>query len=104
MNYIDSGNTYVTSATDALTKIQRIDVIINTLLGDVMNEVLATGHINQYELNDQQTVVKCNYRTADQIMKDVYAFESMKNYYARQVNGGISILVDRRALNNYRIQ
>lgn len=101
MNYIDSSTMYINSVSDARARITRIDAIIDGLMDSALVAV-QSGHINEYFLDDKQTVIKCSYRNASEIMKDIQAYEQLKGLYARRINGSKFTLVDSRSVNRWR--
>ena len=95
MTYFDSAAIYIDSATSLCDKITRIDAVIDGLLTNAL-KAAATDNIEEYSLNDGQTIIKTIYRNAESVMKSIKAFEALKQLYVNRLNGRVVRLVDSK--------
>lgn len=99
----DSSSIYITSATTLHEKLTRVNAII-TALEDVALKAAANGDISQYSLDDGQTKIMTNYRTAEDVANSIQAFEVIRQRYINQLNGRMVRLVDSKNFRNGRNQ
>jgi hypothetical protein len=91
--YYDSADVYIEKAADLLEKISRLDAIITALESTAL-KAAGTANIDEYMLNDGQTVIRTKYRDVQQVMAALMAFERLKQMYVNRLNGRAYRLVD----------
>lgn len=96
--YYDSAAIYVDSATSLCDKIDRIDTVIDALL---TNALIAAekDNIEEYSLNDGQTIIRTKYRGAESVQKSIIGFMKIKQIYVNRLNGRVTRLVDGKSIN-----
>lgn len=87
---------FIDSATKLCDKIVKIDLIIDALLL-VAATAAVTDHIEEYSLNDGQTIIRTEYRGTDAVVKSIKAFEMLRELYINKVNGRVFRLVDAKS-------
>ncbi|MBC7486095.1 MAG: hypothetical protein H7282_05035 [Cytophagaceae bacterium] len=94
MIVFDSAKLYIESATTIRDRIDKIQLIIDALFTSAL-ESAANAGIQQYSLNDGQTVISEGYKDPASVMNAIRIYEQMKKHYIRQLNGdGMVRLVD----------
>lgn len=93
---------YLETKTSVREKITAIEAIIDALIVEAANATSNEG-ISEYWLDDGQTKIKTVYRSAEEIMKGVRAFEQMKQVYVNRFNGRVSRLVPAKAFPNNKL-
>ena len=83
----DSADIYVASQTTLKAKIAALDAIIDALIVTCL-KAAATGNVTEYNLDTGQTKIKTMYRSPKEVSEAINAFETVKNYYVNQLNGG----------------
>lgn len=91
--YYDSAAVYIDSATSLCDKIARVDAIIDGLLTNAL-KAAENDNIQEYSLNDGQTVIKTVYRGASAVLESIHSFERIKQLYVNRLNGRMIRLVD----------
>lgn len=99
--YYDSAAIYIDSATDLCDKIAKIDQVIDALLTNAL-VAAANDNIEEYSLNDGQTIIRTTYKGADAVQKSIHAFESIKQTYVNRLNGRGVRLVDSKSFTGRR--
>ena len=96
--YYDTAAIYIDRPASLCDKIERIDTIIDALL---TNALVSAGkaNIEEYSLNDGQTVIREKYRSSVDIEKAIFAFEKVKQVYVNRLNGRMVRLVDGKSIN-----
>lgn len=96
--YYDTAAIYIDSANSIADRIQRIDTIIDALL---TNALVAAGkdRIEEWSLNDGQTIIREKYRSSVDIQKAIMAFEQIKQVYVNRCNGRMTRLKDGKSIN-----
>lgn len=98
----DSAGIYMESATDLKDKLAKICQLIDALYTQALN-MTGTAGIDEYMLNDGQTIIKQSYKSSEDIMKTIKILEQQKNSIFRQLNGtGTVRLVDSKSFRMYR--
>lgn len=95
--YYSSSMIYVTSATDIKQRLQRVRDIIASLYVAMGSAAANTG-IEEYSLNDGQTIISEKYRNPDAIRSAIKGFEALENNYLNKLNGRVIRLVDEGEL------
>lgn len=98
MPIFETAGLYIASKKSAQEKITAIDQIIDSLLICAADQA-SKGNIEEYNLNDGQTIIRTRYRSMEAIMASIQSFETLKNYYASQINGNMVRLTDRSNFN-----
>lgn len=94
----DSADIYIASQTSLRAKIAAIDAVIIALINTCL-KAAATGNVTEYNLDTGQTKIKTMYRSPKEVSEAITAFETVKNYYVNQLNGGRRLkLVDSKNL------
>ena len=101
MVYYESAALCIESATTLQAKIQTINTIITALEGAVLKAV-GTADIEEYSLNDGQTVIKTVYRSTKEVIDSIGNLEFIKQRYVNQLNGRVTRLMDSKSLNGRR--
>jgi hypothetical protein len=91
----DSADLYIETASTIRGKITKIDAII-TALETTALKAAAKNNIEEYWLNDGQTQIKTKYRTTEDVLKSIKAFEQLKQMYVNKLNGRTIRLVDSK--------
>lgn len=99
--YYKSADIYIESATSLCDKINRIDQVIDALLSNAL-KAAANDDIEEYSLNDGQTIIRTSYRGAEAVQKSINAFEGIKQMYINRVNGRVFRLVDSKSISGSR--
>ena len=95
--YYDSAALYIEGSTSLCDKIGRIDTIIDALLTNAL-VAAEKDNIEEYSLNDGQTIIKTTYRGTESVMKSIKAFETLKQVYVNRLDGRVSRLVDSKSI------
>jgi len=98
MVYFESAGLYIASKTSAREKIAAIDQIIDSLLVTAA-DAASKDNIEEYQLNDGQTIIRTRYKNGAAIMASIRGFEELKTYYQNQINGNMVRLTDRSNFN-----
>ena len=69
---------YFSCGTTTTEKIAKIDSILDGLY-DAAANFAANSHIEEYRLDDGQTIIKTVYRTMEDITKAILKFERLRN-------------------------
>lgn len=88
---------YLGTLTSIKAKIAAIDSIIDTLMLTAA-EAAGNDNFTKYELNDGQTIIKCEYKGVDSIMKSIQAFRRLRIMYINDSNGRAFRLVDYQSI------
>lgn len=86
---------YVQSQTTLKAKVAAIDAIIDMLLATAL-DMAGKDDIQEYSLNDGQTIIKTIYKGSVSIASAIRDFQRIRNIYANQINGRMVRLVDSR--------
>jgi len=107
MIYYDSCGIYVQSKTTLLDKIAAIDAIIDMLESTALT-MAGNDNIQEYSLNDGQTIIKTIYKGSVGIASAIDDFERIRQRYVNRLNGRMHRAVDgknfirRYMLNGFR--
>jgi hypothetical protein len=82
---------YVRNCTTLTAKITAIDTIIEALM-DTALEAAANGGIEEYSLDNGQTKIRTKYRTAEDVLKSIKSWESLRNFYQYKITGRVTRL------------
>lgn len=88
---------YLGTLTSRNARIAAIDSIIDTLLLTAA-DAASNDNISKYVLNDGQTIIQCEYKGAESIMKSIQAFRKLRNMYINDSNGRAFRLVDYKSI------
>lgn len=80
----ESDTAYIQSATTIEEKIAKIDEIIDALYEQMLKLAQTNTPINEYMLNDGQTIVKGIYRTSTSIVNTINILTMQRNRYANK--------------------
>jgi len=86
---------YVQSKSTLLAKIQAIDEIIDMLLTTAL-DMAGKDSIQEYSLNDGQTIIKTIYKGSVGVASAIIDFQRIRNIYVNQLNGRMVRLVDSK--------
>jgi hypothetical protein len=100
--YFDSAYIYITSVTDTKARLAKIRQVINALL-DLQISAALNENIAEYSLDDGQTKIKMNYRSAADIAMAITDLQRIEQTYLNQLNGRVSRLVDGKNFTGNRI-
>lgn len=98
MVYFDSASIYIQSQSTLEAKIAAIDAIIEALELEALN-MAGKASIQEYSLNNGQTIIKTIYRGAVGIASAIEDFERIKTRYINRLNGRHVRLVDSKRFN-----
>lgn len=101
MVYYDTAYICIDSATTLQSKIVTIDAIITALEATVLKAV-GTGNIEEYSLNDGQTVIKTIYRSTSEVIRDLQSLEMIRQRYINRLNNPVVRLVDGKSFKGNR--
>jgi len=107
MIYFDSCSTYVQSKQTLLDKIAAIDAIIDMLESTALT-MAGNDNVQEYSLNDGQTIIKTIYKGSVGIASAIDDFERIRQRYVNRLNGRMHRAVDgknfirRYMLNGFR--
>lgn len=91
----DSSAIYISSAKTLKERLVKIDQIILALY-DTMLKAAATDNIEEYWLNDGQTIIRERYTGTAAVERSLAALEKQKQMILNQLNGRIGRLVDSK--------
>lgn len=94
----DSAGIYIQSKKTLEDKIAAIDAIIDALEVEALN-MAGKDSIQEYSLNDGQTIIKTIYKGAVGIASAINAFEKIRIRYINRLNPPMQRLVDGRNMN-----
>jgi hypothetical protein len=94
----DSADIYIDSACSLKDKIKRMDQVIAALETTALRAASGSD-ISEYSLNDGQVQIRTVYRSVDDIMASIAAFERMRTYYKNKLNGRSFRLMDGKNFN-----
>ena len=86
---------YVQDQPTLEAKIAALDAIIDALLGSALT-MAGNDSIQEYSLNDGQTIIKTIYKGAVGIASAIRDFQRIRNIYVNQLNGRMVRLVDSK--------
>lgn len=95
MIIFDSSSQYINSQKSNLDKIKAIDKVIAALMDQALLAAANEG-ITEYSFDDGQVKIQEMYRGTEAVMRSVYAFERLKNYYQNKINGRVSRAIDSK--------
>jgi hypothetical protein len=95
MVYYDSAAIYIQSQQTLCDKITAIDNIIAALEVEALN-MAGKASIQEYSINDGQTIIKTIYRGAVGIASAIKDFETIRERYVQRLNGRHVRLVDSK--------
>ena len=96
MVYYDTEAVLIQSCADMSAKITTIDAIITALYGQMLTLASQGSPIQEYMLNDGQTIIKTIYRTTTQIEATIDILTKQRNRYQNQINGRYIRAVDSK--------
>ena len=91
--YFDTPRDYIENANSLKDKIRRIDQIIESLMLSAADPS-GSGNVEEYSYNDGQTIVKSIYRSPKQMTEGIMAWQNIRSYYQRKLEGGVIRLQD----------
>ena len=97
----DSAAIFIDSSTNLVDKICKIDLVIDALLTNAL-EAAGTNNIDEYTLNDGQTIIKTTYRSTESVLKSIKSFEQLRSYYQNKINGHATRMIDHKSIRNGR--
>jgi len=98
----DSSEICIRSKKTLAEKIKTIDAMITALESTVLKAV-GTANIDEYQLNDGQTIIKTIYRNATDVINSITALEAIRQRYVNQLNGRMIRLVDSKNFTGRRL-
>jgi hypothetical protein len=93
MPIYDSAYVYISTAKSLKDRVVKINQVLDAL-HDTMLKAATNDNIQEYSLNDGQTVIRTVYRGIDQIQNSIMGLERIKQMYMNQLNGRVVRLVD----------
>lgn len=97
----DSCKKYLQSATTLEAKISAIDAIIDALTLSAIDIANGGDQVNEYQLNDGQTIIREVYRGTQRIAAAINAFEAIKQRYVSRYNGRVKRMIDSKSFRTY---
>lgn len=98
--FVNSGN--FTNRTDLYKdRITKIDLVIDALLTNVL-EAAGTNNIEEFQLNDGQTVIKTIYNGADDVFKSIAVAEKLQTFYQNKITGHAFRMIDHKSIHHGR--
>jgi len=101
MVYYESCRKYIESCTTLEDKIAAIDAIIDALILSAADIAGNGDQVNEYQLNDGQTIIREVYRGSERISSAITAFETIKQRYVSRLNGRVRRLVNSKSFRTY---
>ncbi len=98
--YYDSEGLFIASCSGTRAKIAAIDAIIDALLLAAANAA-ASDNIQEYSLNDGQTIIRSLKRGTEGIFKSIEAFRRLRKSYEQELTGRMVRLVDEKNFRRY---
>lgn len=86
---------YISSQTTLKAKIAAIDAVIDALISSALI-MAGNDSIQEYSLNDGQTIIKTIYKGSVGIASAIRDFQRIRNVYVNQLNGRMVRAVDGR--------
>lgn len=96
MVVFDRCGLYIESFTQLSDKITAINRVIDALETSALNIAAGGDSVQEYQLNDGQTIIKEVYRSSAQIANAINAFEAIKQRYVNRLNGRVIRGVDSK--------
>lgn len=94
--YYNSASIYIKSATDLNAKIIAVQAVIDALYAQILVLAEQDSPIQEYMLNDGQTVIKGVYSSPSSITKTIDILEKQKNQFINQLNGRHVRMIDSK--------
>lgn len=103
MVFYDSCGRYIESQTSLQARINAIEAVIDVLILQQANTIANSGadNIQEYQLNDGQTIIREVYRGSAGIAKAIAAWEAAKQVYINRLNGRVHRAVDGKNFTYY---
>jgi hypothetical protein len=93
-----SESLYIQSKTTARERIVGLDQCITALINTVL-AACGTADVEEYMLNDGQTIIKTVYRDPNAVMATIERLERLKTYYQGKINNRAVRLLDAKNIN-----
>jgi len=93
---------YIEDASTLEDRIKRLDIIIDALDATALTAA-ASGHIDEYLLEDGQSKVRTSYRNVTAIADAILAYERIKQMWINRLNKRVVNFRDSKAIRNGRI-
>lgn len=97
----ESTEKYLGTATSLKDRIAKIEAIISALYTTAERAAI-NGDVSAYTLDDGQVRIGTNFRTVDEVMKSIYAFEKLNQLYINRLTGRMIRLVDGKNMRGPR--
>ncbi len=91
----DNCGLYIESRSSIREKIAAIDAVISLLFQQMLTAA-TSENINEYQLNDGQTIIKQVFNGTKQITAAIQALRIMRQDYINQINGRVFRGVDSK--------
>lgn len=82
---------YVECKSKLIGKIATYDLLIENMEAALL-EGIASGHLNQYEMDDGQMKVRAQYRSVDQMRAGINGLIGLREMYINRFNGRATTL------------
>ncbi len=92
----ESASAFIESATSLQDRIVKIDLIIDGLMTSAL-AAAENAPISSYSINNGQSTINQSYRSANDVMMSIQAFEKIRTMYINRLNGSAIRLVDKRS-------
>ena len=94
--FVNSGN--FTNRKDLYRdRIRKIDLVIDGLLTNAL-DAASTNNIEEFSLNDGQTVIKTIYNGADDVFKSITVAEKLRTFYQNMITGHATRMIDHKSI------
>lgn len=88
---------YLQSAEDMKDRIKKIDTVIAGMYL-ALEKAIASGHIQEYHIDDGQSRIRTIYRSVPDIEKGILGFEKLRVLYESKLGGRVINLRDHNAI------
>lgn len=92
---------YIESKCTLLEKIQAMDALMDALYAQMLLMAENGTPIQEYMLNDGETIIRTNYNSQLSIQKTIDILERRKNTFVNQYNGRVTRGVDSKNFTGY---
>lgn len=98
--YSSAAQYFAETNDDLKAQIARMIAVRNAMTAALLNAA-GLGDVQEYLLNDGQTIIKSVQRSPEQITKSINSIDYVIKRLERQINGSSSQLIDGKNLNYF---
>lgn len=98
MAYFNTPWDYYRTGDTIKEKIKKIDEILDAMLESGLEAALKAD-VEEYQLNDGQTIIKAIHRNPDQLFNAITSLNKIRNMYSQKVDGHVTRVIDSKVNN-----